>query len=173
MPGKTGLSARLLAYVTANPGKRARDLGKALGFNHLDGMLSYMTKTRMLFLSGPKYWGRYYVTQADADANADRIAALAAATRRRKIKATQQRRVEKLRAQKAPEVAARAEAKARIALAKQMLGDDAKRVLIPPTVKVTIAPTPRGRFEPAPGFVGAISSDYVLHRQGQRLEVRV
>ena len=206
MPGKNGLSARILAWVRDNPGRRGREMGAALGFNHSGGLLSYMRANGLIFGAGPCHWTCYYLTAEEAAANHERItqeasvavmhnrkqyskdrnvrrtanrragapARQAAIQARAAEKAEQQlrlradkRQAEALARQAAIQsrAASKAQQAAVIARTKAALGKHTN-VVIPADVRITIAATPPPRFAPGPGWVGAISRDYIARRQG-------
>jgi hypothetical protein len=141
MAAKNGLAKKIAAWVKDNPGKTRSEIGTVFGFDHHNGVLGYMTQAKMIFPAGPRFWLRYYPTAWMAAANHERICTEVSAKRR-------------------------PAQRAQVAAARAVLGKLPPGVKIAPHVKVTIAQTPPPRFAPAPGFVGAISSDYVMRRQG-------
>ena len=156
MPVKNGLSARIIEYVNANPGQLAREIGEALGFKHGSGMLSYMLGRGLVFAAGPRHWQRLYPTAEAALAQHERLCNEAKATVERKIKETAKRSAIVRKARYAPKIKPRRfSAKA---VLKPALKDGA---VMSPDVRVTVAPKPRERWAPDPGWVPVFTREWI------------
>lgn len=170
---KNKLSQRICKYVAANPGSLARQIGEALKFKHGSGMLTYMVKAGMIFTSGPRGWQRIYPTAALALEHHDRIVAEATATKNAKKQAHHKaQNAKRLAARKAR----RSDERIRVIPTRSLRPSAVKlppgaRLL--PEVKITVARTPPPRFAPDREFVGVISSDWMLQRQGVNVRAQL
>jgi hypothetical protein len=156
MGGRTQASSKVLVMVAETPGLTPRQVAEALGFDPASGLLSYLLKDKQIYSSGPRGWHRLYATKELAEQNHERIAAEAEATKRaRKVRGWATAEVKR---------------KAARAAAREAKKPEPTKPIGPttflPGVKITVAPTPRPRFAPEPGFVGVITNDWMQRRQG-------
>lgn len=160
MPTKNGLSARVIAHVAAHPGQLPREIGVALGFKHGSGLLTYLMKTGKLFAAGPRHWHRLYPTAEAAAAVHEQLCEEAKAIVARKIAATAKRSTIVRKARYAATITKRRPPAD--AVFKPVLKDGA---LLHPDVRVTLAPKPRNRFDPEPGWAPVFTQDWIERTQ--------
>jgi hypothetical protein len=170
MGTRTLASEQAVAMVVANPGLTPRQIGEALGFDHSNGLLSYLLKTKQVFASGPRGWHRLYATKELADLNHERIAAEAVETVRARKKRGWDAQEIKRKALRAAAQAAKPPKPPKVAKPQPQAPAASTPPIILPTTKITVAPTPRPRFAVEPGFVGVISGDWMQRRQGATSE---
>lgn len=139
------MCAKIVEWVSKNPGRTSKDICATLGFKRDTGLLSYMRKTGAIYVAGPMHWTRYYATAAEADANHERIMLEAVETRTRNERRANRDFEEKrkVRRQQAAEI-------------RRVLRSLPPGVEVSPTVKITIAKTPPPRFAPSPGWAGGV-----------------
>lgn len=162
MPRKSGRGEQIVQYVQDNPGSRSGEIGAALGFTARNGMLTWLRKSGLIFAAGPRSWTRYYQTAQQAWENEAKVAAEAIAQREAKMKVTARR----------GNIRRMAKRHAAGAKPKATRTTDMLHIDLPPGatiavgVKIQVAPKPRNRFDPDPGFERVITGDWVLRRQG-------
>ena len=124
--------------------------------------MAWLRSTGRIHAAGPRHWQRYYLDAVAADAAHDALVAQARDHVRERKRAEDRRSKIKQRAQ-------RHHAGAKPVNTRTA---DIVDINLPPgvvlhaQVRVTIAPAPRDRFAPEPGFFRAITADYMLRRQG-------
>lgn len=158
---KNGRAAMVVEWVTLNPGHKKFEIGAACQFNHKNGLIPWMIRVGMLYKSGPERGSSYYATaeqaQREHDLNCQRFEEQS--RRRAEIKCL--RRLAKRRAMRHSNGSNPRETRPEQTRFKL---DPGVRLL--PSVKITIAPKPRDRFAPEPGFERVITADWMLRRQG-------
>lgn len=160
MPVKNGKTIAVRDWVAQNPGRTASEIAAAIGIPTSSGTVAYATKLGLIFASGPRNWHRYYATAVLAAAAHDGICAHAKATRDLKKKDTWRRGQIKRRGKY--HAAGHEPLNTRHNGLQLPIG-----ATISPRVKVTIAPSPKGRFEPDVGFERVITSDWFVRRQAE------
>lgn len=162
MPRATGLSARIAAFVAENPGHTAAEIGAALSFKHNSGTLNWTMNKGMVFAAGSRHSLRYYPTAKEAEANHERLCALAIKARQENEKLAGRRQNLNRRARRYEKGVAPRNTRRADCLHIEL----SPGATLAPGVKLLVAPTPKGRFEPDPGFERVITSDWMLRRQG-------
>lgn len=162
MPRANGLGDRITAFVAANPGSTAAEIGAGLNFSHNSGTINWTMKQGRIFQSGPRHSLRYYPTAEEAEANHERLCALAVKKREERMRLAGRRQNLTRRAKRhekgvVPRNTRRAEC---------LHIELDKGATLALDVKVQVAKTPKGRFEPDPGFERVITGDWMLRRQG-------
>lgn len=157
---KNGRGAAMIAWIAAHPGRTGKEVCEAAGVTIKNGLLSYLVARGKVFASGPTHWQRYYPTAEEAQANHEALCREAREHVRRKQAETHRlgtiRKRARRHAQGVKPVNCRT---ADICDIKLPDG-----VVLSPTVRILIAPAPRDRFTPDPGFVRVISLDWLQAR---------
>ncbi len=162
MTARTGLAERLISWVAENPGKKAPELGARFGFNHSSGLLSYLLRSELLFVAGPRRNHHFYATKSEAEAAHARICqeVSEASQHRREVAARESTLRRRGRRHAAGKKSLNVVS---FATGHTSLGPG---VTLHPDVRIVVAKTPPERFAPEPGFVKVITGDWMLRRQG-------
>lgn len=160
MTAHNGAQSIILAYLAKRPGATFAEIRRDCNLTPKTSMVVRLREIGLIFAAGPRSWQRYYLCAEQAKAEHERICAEVAERKRaRKTCASRQSNLRR-RARRQASGGRQADTKQAYAVHVP------PGVILSPDVRVTIAPTPRDRFAPEPGFHKAITADWMLRRQG-------
>lgn len=163
MAAHNGLVEAVLKLVQAHPGVDKSEITARLSRRtvHVKQALYRMRQQGILHVAGPERFWRYFPSAEAAQAHDARLHA--EVEERRRLADIKQVRQANLRRKAQRQADGRASNNNRSAAAVRV--SLAPGAVLAPDVVVTIAPPPRDRYAPDPGWRGQITADWQARRQ--------